>query len=177
MLYGRDKFDYVGQKVFSVETDMKIKLVETVRENKQLLKQNKLQSAQVEGELANNPWIGIDTFHALCILHNKACLVVHGKKCYMINTDGSKFAEADKPSVIHFVDGGFALESEPSLEQLGKYINDYWVVTSWEKPLMAISSYKLDDLREICDKLGISLEKDGKSKIKKELYQDICQAL
>ena len=145
ILEGEDSFQYVGQKVFTIETEMKIKLVELVREKKALLKQHKLASAAAEAELANNPWISISTFHALCIIHNLSCIVIQGKKCYKINVADIE-SNVKKPFVIHSINNSFALELDADLNKIATYYENYWIIGNWEKPLLSISAYKLHDL-------------------------------
>ena len=57
--------------------------------------------------------------------------------------------------------------------KIQKALETMWIIDSIEKPLRAISSYKVKDLRTICQKLSLSSEK----KKKKELYQTIIENL
>ena len=175
---GIDEYKNIDQKVFTIETEMKISLVMTVREHSALLKQHKISAKGVEVELANNPWITINTFHALCIIHNISCLVVKGKMYYRINIPNDNIDEKNLPNVIEFnSNNNFSLELVGTCDKIKKYYDRYWNVNSLEKPLLSISSYKLDDLKRICEKLDISLFNECKAKNKKELYQDIVKKL
>jgi len=175
---GIDEYKHIGQKVFTTETEMKISLVTTVREHSAQLKQHKISAKTVEVELANNPWITITTFHALCIIYDISCLLVKGKTYYRINVPNDNVNEDDLPNVVLFnSNNNFSLEMVPTGDKIKKYYERYWNVNSLEKPLLSISSYKLDDLKNICERLDITLFNECKAKNKKELYQDIVKKL
>ena len=174
---GFGEYKYIGQKVFSVETEMKISLVDVVRKNQTLLKQHKISAKNVELELANSPWITITTFHALCIIYNISCLIIKNKICYKMNVPNDIIDKDNLPQAILYSNNIFSLDLENSCDKIKKYYDRHWLITSWEKPLLSISSYKLNELQKICEKLDISLFNDCKSKNKKELYQDIIKKL
>lgn len=174
---GKDEYDHIDQKVFTVETETKIGLVDVVRKNSSLLKQHKLSAKNVEAELANNPWITTPTFHALCIIHNLSCLIIKGRMCYRINVASDNLDGVDLPDVLVIDNGRTSLETEKRVDKIRKYLNDYWNITSMDKPLFSISSYKVDDLKEICAKLEISVFNGSKMKTKKDMYQEIVKKL
>ncbi len=174
---GKDEYDHIGQKVFTVETETKINLVDVVREHAGLLKQHKLSAKAVEVELANNPWITVPTFHALCIIHNISCLIIKGKMCYRVNIASDNVVESDLPDILVIENGRFSLETEKSVEKTKKYLDKYWNIPSMDKPLLSISSYKVDELKTIFGKLDISLFNNCKPKTKKDMYQDIVKKL
>ena len=69
----------------------------------------------------------------------------------------------------------------------GLFLNDFnsfnyrsklFVVDSYVKPIKAISNYKVQDLRDICEKLNINIMKTPtKKKTKKELYQLVIEKI
>lgn len=175
---GIDDYNYIGQKVFSVETEMKIKIIEMVREKRELLKQQKISAKNVEIDLANNPWISITTFHALCVIYNISAMVIKNKICYKINMDSGNINDNNLPQVIHYNNhNNFSLEAEPTVDKVRQYNEKLWIINNWEKPLLAISAYKVSDLRSICEKLDIELLNIAKFKNKIELYQDILKKI
>lgn len=174
---GKDEYDFIDQKVFTIETQTKIELVNIVRENAAVLKQQKISAKAVEVDLANSPWITTTTFHALCIIHNLSCLMIKGRTCYRINFANENLDKATLPDILFINNGNYSLETEKNTEKTKKYLDKYWNITSLEKPLLSISSYKLDDLKIICEKMDIPILNNGKPKIKKDMYQDIIKKL
>lgn len=176
---GKYDYDNIGQKVFSVETENKIRLVSVVRENVSLLKHNKLSAKSAEVDLANSPWISISTFHALCLIHELSCLIIKGRMCYRINCSDSVSdkvsGKESLPDIIVMNNGSFSIDSEKSIEKVKKYIETYWNIDSLDKPLRSMSHYKVDDIKEICKKLDISCFDNGKPKTKKDMYQEIIK--
>jgi hypothetical protein len=57
--------------------------------------------------------------------------------------------------------------------------NDFIQIENVEKPLKAISAYKVQDLITICNKLEIDVKQASseKTKTKKELYEDIYKKI
>ena len=137
----------IGQKVFSVETEMKIGLVEVVRDKAALLKQHKISARATEAELVSSPRIGLTTFRALCVLHDISCLVLKGRMCYEVNAGGGAGGGPPEVLMVGSADHSFALDMENTASKVRKYMDEFWVVASLEKPLLSVSSYKLGDLR------------------------------
>ena len=177
MLKGKYEYDNIGQNVFSVETENKIKLVSVVRDNVSLLKHNKLSAKSVEVDLANSPWISIATFHALCLIHGLSCLIIKGRMCYRINCSDELSHKESLPDIVVMNNGSFSIESDNTNEKVKKYLETFWNIPSLDKPLLSISSYKVDDIKCICDKMGISCLENGKPRTKKDMYQDIIKKI
>ena len=177
---GKYEYDNVGQKVFSIETENKIRLVSVVRNNSSLLKQHKLSAKSVEVDLANSPWRSISTFHALCLIHNLSCLIIKGRMCYRVNCCDSisdkLSGKHSLPDILVMNNGRFSIESETSIEKVKKYLETL-DISSLDKPLFSMSYYKLDDLKQICEKMDISCFNNGKLKTKKDMYQDIIKKI
>ena len=170
---GVTEYRCIGQKVFSVETESKIGLVEVVRSRADLLKQHKISARATEAELVSSPRIGLATFRALCVIHDISCLVVKGRMCYEVNTGGGAAGGPPEVLMVGSADHSFALDMENNASKVQKYMDEYWVVASLEKPLLSVSSYKLGDLQGICSRMGIATTDGPKGKTKKELYQAI----
>lgn len=60
---------------------------------------------------------------------------------------------------------------------ISSYKNNYWKIDNPKQPLKSISNYTVSELKEICNKLSIPIEKNGKKLIKQELYENILQFL
>lgn len=174
---GFEKYDYPGTSTFVNEKSEKFKQIEHLRNNKQQLKVKKIKNIKedVEDELANKQVIGMKTFIALCISNNINIMYIHKRKCFEIIFD-----ELSNIHVVHCINNSdssgynYCYEENCSKEQIDKYRNDYFKWECIDKPLKAISSYKLDELNELCKKSGIN-NIENKKKI--NLYELLLQHL
>ena len=172
MYYDFDKYNLIDQKIFSIENETKIKLVELIRKNGKELKKLKKNYKKAELDLIGCPFITFNTFETLCILFKLNVIVIKKKFLYHINVSDSK------PFVIHFNDNKYGIELDISQEKINKFINECYNINKWDKPILGISSYKLSDLQNICNKLSIDLcDKNGKNLTKQKLYQQILEYL
>jgi hypothetical protein len=72
----------------------------------------------------------------------------------------------------------YCYEQNVSKEQLEKYRTEYFNWESFDKPLKAMSSYKLDELAEFVKKMGLSESGiDLSKKNKKDLYEMLVMNL
>ena len=150
-----------------------------MRKCKQALKIKKIKNLQedIENELANKDRIEMKTFIALCVAGNINVLFIHKKKCFQLILD------SDEPiHVIHQEDNPrrYSYESEATAESIDNYKNTYFQWESVDKPLKAPSAYKVDEIRDLCIKIGVKLSiEDGnqKKKTKKELYDLLLLAM
>ena len=154
---------------FKEEKMIKISLIQTVRENKEILKKLRIKRTEVEDDLLNKKFISVKTFLLLC----------HLKKINIIIRDNIKFIENisnfDDPNIqiIEKRKGKYGLSI--GKKEIEKCREEYWKIDAmdFENPLKSISHYKLKNLQDICNKLNIIIEKDGKKLRKKDLYQMI----
>jgi hypothetical protein len=178
---GFEKYEYPGTTTFVNEKSEKFRLIEHMRNNKQQLKSKKIKNIKedVEDELANKQTVGMKTFIALCISHNINIMYIHKRKCFEI-----VFDDQMPTHVVHCVNNSdsssckYCCEQNVSKEQLEKYRTEYFNWESFDKPLKAMSSYKLDELVEMAKKLGLSESGiDLSKKTKKDLYEMLVMNL
>jgi hypothetical protein len=172
---GFEKYEYPDATSFVNEKTTKFKLIEHMRHNKQQLKSKKIKNIKedVEDELANKQTIGMKTFIALCISHNINIMYIHKRKCFEIIFD-----EESPVYVVHCINNAdcsaykYCYQQNVTKEQLEIYRTEYFNWESFDKPLKAMSSYKLDELTELAKRLGLS-ENGGdlSKKTKKDLYE------
>tara|TARA_B100001063_G_C16768382_1_gene560032 strand:+ start:1812 stop:2561 length:750 start_codon:yes stop_codon:yes gene_type:complete len=176
---GLSNYTLIFGNNFKEENDEKIHLVEKVRKNKDFLKKNKWKRSSIETNLVGEKMIDINTFFCICGLHNINVILIKNKclfefvnisfntKIYVIN-----YLEENKYSLAY---------EAIDLQQLEVYRNKYWIIENLAKPLKGISSYKVKDLVEITEKLGLKRQKNinGKEKnlTKKEMYMNIMECL
>ena len=175
--HGFEKYEYPGTTSFVNEKSEKFKCIEHMRTNKQQLKSKKIKNIKedVEDELANKQKIGMKTFVALCISHNINFMYIQKRKCFEMIFD-----ELSPVYVIHCINNkdssgqNYCYEQNVSKEQINKYRDEYFNWESFDKPLKAISSYKLEELMELSKKMGLS---ELSKKTKKELYEFLVMNL
>lgn len=173
---GFSAYEYPGTTCFSREKELKFEYIEMLRKFKAVLKMKKIKNLRedIENELANKERIGMKTFIALCVASNINIIFIHKRKCFEI------IMEDDAPIyVVHQKEinnhAKYFLETDPTKDTLNIYRETYFKWESVDKPLKAPSAYKLEDLKILCEKVGI--KEDGKKKTKKELYDSLLLSL
>ena len=183
--YGFSKYEMeIGTQYFLVEKTEKFRYIEILRDkaNKDLMKINKIKPmSEIEDDLANNERISVKTFFALCIMEKINVLLVDNRKIYQsMNNDSPTI------NVIHRNSKTFEnyIELNVTNSSIEHYKETYYNVVGFENGLKSISSYKVDELMELCKKLKIDLDtkndtkNDTKKKLtKKSLYELIVQQL
>ena len=176
--HGFSKYEYPGVTSFVNEKFEKFKCIEHMRNNKQQLKTKKIKNIRedIEDELANKQFIGMKTFIALCIANNINIMYIHKRKCFELVCDDQMpmhvvHCKNNKDSSVC----NYCYELNPTKEQLETYRNTLFKWESVEKPLKAMSSYKLTELVELSQRMGLG---DNLSKkTKKDLYEDLIMNL
>jgi len=176
---GMHSFDMLQYKNIVVEKQQKIALVTTLRNNKHISKKLKLDTlGNLEGNLGNDTYLTLATFFTLCAIEQIPVMYVN-KKCYFMVEEDTEMKEIhviEKKTYAKKVVYGF---KTISIEQQSQIITSLYKLPSLHSnPLKSISSYTLEQLQMICNKLNIHDKNDkGKSKLKKELYDSIVQTL
>jgi len=164
----------INNKYFVVEKSEKIKYVEMVRTNKELLKIHKIKPlTEIEDDLANKDKISIKTFLALCVLENINILLVDKRKIIELLT-----IDIDELHPIHVIhrnskSGEHHIELNITQTILQNYRDNYYKMPGFDASLKSIGSYKLDELIELCNKLQININNNTnkKKQTKKDIYE------
>ena len=160
-----------NNQYFVIEKKEKFKYIELLRQKKELLKIHKIKPlSHLEDELANGITISVKTFFSLCILENINVLLVDKHKVYELLMN-----DTNKLNIVHRNENENFIELEPTEEIVKKYREKYYKINSFETKLKSMSSYKLGELKELCNKLNINIEehknKQKNNKItKKDIY-------
>jgi hypothetical protein len=174
---------------FKVMKEFKINSVEKLQNQKNILKNFKIQKGLVEDDLTNNEKINFKTFHALCVLYLVNVIVIRDNNTYcvlctnndekVINLQNYKLLKISNVKMSPgFNNFDIELVNNITEEELQKILNSYYVIEDISKPLKAFSNYKLDDLVNIAEKLSINIyDEHTKKKKKQELYENIMQKL
>jgi hypothetical protein len=202
MKYGKDVYKDLGKTNIVIERKWKIDYIEILRNNKQLLKNNKMAPlTHIENFLLNEEKIDIKTFLALCLVENLHVMHIHKNTYHEIGEEDEDKGE----NIILTGTGAYDVESEVSsyiLMRLDKPLKygykkvtntlelsnikeKYYKIHNMLKPLKGMSSYKVDELIEFCKKLEITIMtmkmnkktclESTKTKSKKELYEDLIK--
>ena len=179
---GYGAYVYPNTTSYINEKNEKFKCIQLLRDNKDLLKTKKIKNLKedVEDDLANKDRIGMKTFIALCIVSKINIVYIHKRKCFehMHNDE-------DPVHVVHS-SNEYCGELNISKEQLNTYRTTLFKWESVDKPLKAVSSYKSEELLDLCIKLVFDNDSSAtnatnkqnlKKKTKKELYELLVQNL
>jgi hypothetical protein len=160
----------IENNAFSLEKQEKYKYISILRNNKELLKNYKIKPlCDIEDELSNKEQISIKTFVSLCLVEGINILVVNNNRTYF-----ELLVEPSKNiNIICKENEKYYIEENESKKE-DYYKNNYLLIDHYEFKLKSISAYKLDDLLNICNKLGIHIIRDNNKKMtKKEMYEKI----
>jgi hypothetical protein len=170
---------------FMIEASEKTTLTEMLGKSSSIpWKELKLSKANVCNELGAsiNKKINLDVMRALAFLYEKNIAYVWGKGC-CVRVNGARAlpASEQKWHVIKRDRTGYSLASDEHAKSVMNQIDigEMYIVEDPNKPLMAASGYKIGELQELANKLGVGINRDGseKPKLKKDLYQDIMTAI
>jgi len=177
--YGLSKYEMeVGNQHFPIEKAEKFRYIELFRTKKDILKINKIKPlADLENDLANNPRISIKTFFALCIVEKINILLVDKRKIYESITN-----DETKVNVIHRNGVSYenSIEFNVPDDKLANYRDTYYKVQGFDSGLKSMTSYKVDELLELCKKFDIDVSNskpngDTKKLAKKDIYELLVQ--
>ena len=183
MLYGTEKYETIENQ-YVESNQFKFELIEVLRQNKPVLKANKIKLNATEECLVHKPFIALETLHAVAVCKSLSVCIVQDRKYYEIangGCDGGAF-------IIEKIKGKYVLYIAPNklnMDYLTYIRENYWLMESISAPIRPISAYKLQDLVDISQKLNLPVVnvipgKFGsmgteKRKTKPELYEGICK--
>jgi len=170
---GFSEYEILKETKFIIEKQYKIDFVSKLRNSKKQLKHMKVKIAEMEGHLANDSTLNIFFLEPMLIIEKYNFVFMNDKIYYENITYPGKpiciikyFEKIDKYGL--FLDE----------KKLFDYKDKLFVVDDMKKPIKGISSYKAQELRDICKKLNINIMKTPtKSKTKKELYQLVIEKI
>lgn len=173
----------INGQYFVVEKQEKFKYIDMLRKNKELLKIHKIKPfTELEDDLANKDKISVKTFFALCILENINVLLVDKRKMFEITC-----TDIDNEHPVHVIHKNnktmeHHIELNITDDKLQHYRDTYYKCDTLDSTIKAISSYKLNELIDLCKKLDIDITKyvktegETKKKItKKSVYEILVQ--
>lgn len=164
IVFGLDKYIMHKGKNFDIQQQIKIAVIESMKDNKALLKQYKLVKNTIEQNLLYDNEIQYGSFFYLCMYYKQNVIIIKDRVYYECIGDPSNIEITMLKKINHH----YAIYSKPEND----YALKYYKIENVNKPLLSITSYKLDELQTMCKKL--KLEVDGK---KKDLYERIVKCI
>jgi len=176
---GETKYETMYSKNEVIAKQIKIEYVDIIRKNKQIIKTHKFDAiSNIENNLANENYLNIKTFFTLCAIENINILFVINKTYYELLTN-----DKDELFIFYSLPTGGDRKNYRYGYEINKNnkANDiketHFKIENIGKPILSMSSYKITELLEICNKLNIETinKETGKTKLKKDLYESIVQ--
>jgi hypothetical protein len=182
MLYGTEKYETI-ENPYVESNRFKFELIEVMRQNKPILKANKIKLGGLEESLVHKPFITLETLQAIAVCKSISVCIVQNRKYYEIDNGGETF-------IIEKIKGNYVLYIAPikvNMDYLTYIRENYWLMENISAPIRPLSAYKLQDLVDISQKLNLPVVnvtpgKFGsmgteKCKTKPELYEAICKCV
>jgi hypothetical protein len=121
------------------------------------------------------------TFFALCYAHKINVLFIHRHKCFQIHGGNPEdiyhvVRKYDPPHQNPHGNFKYVYEVEATNEDREKYKNTFFQWECIDRPLKAISYYKVKDLTDICVLLKLT-EEEYLKKNKQEIYDMLINIL
>ena len=171
MKNGIISYEMMPHKNVVGEKKIKFEYVESlVRKNKDFIKKYKFTTiSNIENVLANENRLDLGTFITLCALEDLNIIFVN-KKTYFeltMNESGIKY-------IVRNVNGTYGFETGEAAD-IAKITSEFIKIDNISKPLKSISSYKVNELIEMNNKLGLDIKHSvsDKNKTKNDLYEQL----
>jgi len=174
ILNGDTSYEMLNVKNVLVEKSHKFEYVTKIRTNKQIVKTYKFDTlTNIESNLANDELINIKTIMSLSAI-DRINIIFISKNTYfelLMNDDKPIYVIREIALQSKYKKKyGYEMADKKQLEEIRKTL---YRVETLDKPIKALSSYKVQDLIDICNKLAIEVinKETGKTKTKNELYE------
>lgn len=175
---GESSYEMMNNKNSLIAKQIKINYVNKIRMNKPVIKIYKFDTiSNIENNLVNDSNINIKTVMTLFAIDNINIIFISNKTYFELLMNDTEpiyiIREIDNKSKYN-KKYGFEISNKNLVEQIRTTL---YKIETLDKPVKALSSYKLQDLIDICDKLGIQTKHidTGKNKTKNELYELLLQ--
>jgi hypothetical protein len=186
MLYGTEKYETI-ENPYVESNRFKFELIEVMRQNKPILKANKIKLSGLEESLVHKPFITLETLHAIAVCKSISVCIVQNRKYYEISSGGGSGCDT---FILEKIKGKYVLYIAPikvNMEYLAYIRRNYWLMESISAPISRITAYKLQDLVDISQKLNLPVVNvtpgrfgsmpTEKRKTKSDLYEGIVRCV
>ena len=175
---GLKAYEIVGNAKFELETQAKFEVMEELGRRRKEIKGNKnIDSRKITDQLTTNRSLSTPSFLGICSLYGHNIMAVSGRRFFevMPTVGGSTRLVVEKEGCFDLFIGDPA-EQQSLLED---YRATHWKVEPHKTQLKALGGYKLQDLKDIAERLELPLvdARTGKALRKKDLYTNIKEAM
>jgi hypothetical protein len=175
---GESSYEMMNNKNSLIAKQIKINYVNKIRMNKPVIKIYKFDTiSNIENNLVNDSNINIKTVMTLFAIDNINIIFISNNTYFELLMNDTEpiyiIREIDNQSKYN-KKYGFEIYNKNLVEQIRTTL---YKIETLDKPVKALSSYKLQDLIDICHKLGIQTKHIDtcKNKTKNELYELLLQ--
>lgn len=175
---GESNYEMINVRNSLVAKQIKINYVNKIRINKPVVKTYKFDTiTNIESNLANDNNINIKSVMTLCAIDKINIIFISRNTYYELLMNDSEpiyiLREIDNKSK-YSKKYGYEIGNPILLEEIRTKL---YKIEKLGKPIKALSSYKLEDLIDICIKLAIEIKRNDsdKNKSKNELYESLIQ--
>lgn len=179
-MYGYETYHLIERRYQNAELEEKQKIVDFIKKNPSEMKNSsckitKINMQEIMSDILTNKKIELSVLPALAMFYNKRIIIVQGEQPGFYLEFYPIALENNTNQVILLIknkkkDYGVDLEITP--EKIMTIETNMMKFQHHEKPLKAISNYKVDELEKIAEKLNIDISKKYK---KQELYMEIAK--
>ena len=171
---GESNYEMINVKNSLVAKQFKINYINKIRTNKQLVKTYKFDTiTNIESNLAHDNNINIKTVMTLCLIDKINLIFVSKNTYYELLMNDSEEIYIIRELGNYSRKYGFEIGNSNLLEEIRTTL---YKIEILDKPIKSLSSYKVKDLTDICNKLAIEIKNIiGKNKTKNELYESLIQ--
>ena len=171
---GESNYEMINVKNSLVAKQFKINYINKIRTNKQLVKTYKFDTiTNIESNLAHDNNINIKTVMALCVIDKINLIFVSKNTYYELLMNDSEEIYVIRELGNYSRKYGFEIANSNLLEEIRTTL---YKIEILDKPIKSLSSYKVKELIDICNKLAIEIKNNiGKNKTKNELYESLIQ--
>ena len=171
---GESNYEMINVKNSLVAKQFKINYINKIRTNKQLVKTYKFDTiTNIESNLAHDNNINIKTVMTLCVIDKINLIFVSKNTYYELLMNDSEEIYIIRELGNYSRKYGFEIGNSNLLEEIRTTL---YKIEILDIPIKSLSSYKVKDLTDICNKLAIEIKNIiGKNKTKNELYESLIQ--
>jgi hypothetical protein len=180
--FGEIEYNLIGDKYKNYEIKEKIKVIEYLKANKNVLKISKITKIETEeimGKMMSCNLTDLQSLHGLCAYYKIKVIVANRfNKTYISYNYAEDDIESDSKTIVVYktlslLSTKMCRYSICSKCELSYILDNYVRFESFDKPFNSVSMYKLSDLENISKKLGLECIKRKKS----EIYNQINVAV
>lgn len=185
LYYNKEDEDIFEINLFLEEKKKKIELINKISNKKLNLNNKCIKKIHIIETLTSSIKIDLITFYGLCLIYDIDLVVINRDKntySFITNKSNEKIKKFLNLNVLNLsyknlsnLSKSYDINFIKTDNSIFDELKNYYYLKNILKPLNSISSYKLDELIDICKKLKIDTfdSKSNKNKKKIELYNEI----